>query len=153
MPSMSRAFDASIPRPFLTKEFNESLELPLCSQSVGRQRPGAMRSRRVSLSGWARRTPMNGPKTVLGIAFCPFFAVAAFAVGMLMAMTHLLALPALYIWERYLENHPSPFKASTGQLQRSAPAAKVVPSLSAISTSEGGSPAQTMAPTSAVVDA
>jgi hypothetical protein len=95
---------------------------------------------------------MNGLKIVLGIAFCPFFAVAAFAVGMLMALAHLLAMPVLYFWERYLENHPSAFKASTGQLQRAAASAKNLSSRSAISPPEG-SPRANAAPTSAAVDA
>ena len=36
----------------------------------------------------------------------PLFAVALFATGLIAAFAHLLALPGLYLWERYQESKP-----------------------------------------------
>lgn len=45
-------------------------------------------------------------KTLLGIAASPVIAIAMLCCGMLLAVLHLLALPALFLWERYLEMSP-----------------------------------------------
>ncbi|MDQ0072460.1 hypothetical protein J2W34_004265 [Variovorax boronicumulans] len=45
-------------------------------------------------------------RTILEIAAMPLFAVALFAIGLIAAFGHLLALPGLYLWERYQENKP-----------------------------------------------
>ncbi|SEK16828.1 hypothetical protein SAMN05216567_12140 [Variovorax sp. OK605] len=46
-------------------------------------------------------------KTLFGIAASPVIAIAMFCFGLLFALLHLLALPALFLWERYLENNPA----------------------------------------------
>lgn len=46
-------------------------------------------------------------KTLLGIAASPVIAIAMFCFGLLFALLHLLALPALFLWERYLEKNPA----------------------------------------------
>lgn len=46
-------------------------------------------------------------KTLLGIAASPVIAMAMFVSGWLIALLHLLALPALLLWERYLEANPT----------------------------------------------
>lgn len=45
-------------------------------------------------------------KTLLGIAASPLIAIASFCIGLLSALAHLVALPALFLWERHLERHP-----------------------------------------------
>ncbi|MFM9926026.1 hypothetical protein VLK31_23755 [Variovorax sp. H27-G14] len=45
-------------------------------------------------------------KLFLGIAASPFIAVAMFSLGLLFAAIHQLALPLLFLWERYLEHRP-----------------------------------------------
>lgn len=45
-------------------------------------------------------------KTLLGIAASPLIAIALFCIGLLSALAHLVALPALFLWERHLERHP-----------------------------------------------
>jgi hypothetical protein len=45
-------------------------------------------------------------RTILGVAASPLVAIALFCAGILTATLHLLALPALYLWERYLEQRP-----------------------------------------------
>ncbi|QSI31638.1 hypothetical protein GNX71_19465 [Variovorax sp. RKNM96] len=45
-------------------------------------------------------------RTILEIAAMPLFAVALFATGLIAAFAHLLALPGLYLWERYQESKP-----------------------------------------------
>lgn len=45
-------------------------------------------------------------KTVLGIAASPLIAIAVVCVGLLCALAHLVALPALFLWERHIERHP-----------------------------------------------
>jgi hypothetical protein len=45
-------------------------------------------------------------RTILEIAAMPLFAVVLFAAGLIAAFAHLLALPGLYLWERYQENKP-----------------------------------------------
>lgn len=45
-------------------------------------------------------------KIILGIAASPLIALALFCVGLLSAIAHLIALPALFLWERHLERHP-----------------------------------------------
>ena len=45
-------------------------------------------------------------RTVLGVAVSPLVAIALFCAGILTAAMHLLALPGLYLWERYLEQRP-----------------------------------------------
>jgi hypothetical protein len=62
-------------------------------------------------------------KTLLGIAASPLIAIALFCFGLLSAVAHLIALPALYLWERYLERHPSmPAKRSQADPGRPKPA-------------------------------
>jgi hypothetical protein len=46
-------------------------------------------------------------KTLLGIAASPVIAIGMFCFGLLFALLHLLALPVLFLWERYLENNPA----------------------------------------------
>lgn len=45
-------------------------------------------------------------KLLFGIAASPLIAIALFSVGLLSALAHLIALPALFLWERHLERHP-----------------------------------------------
>ena len=45
-------------------------------------------------------------RMVLEIAAAPLFAVALFATGILAAVAHLVALPGLYLWEKYQEAKP-----------------------------------------------
>jgi hypothetical protein len=45
-------------------------------------------------------------RTILGVAVSPLVAIALFCAGILAAAMHLFALPALYLWERYLEQRP-----------------------------------------------
>ncbi|MDQ0017401.1 hypothetical protein J2W23_005814 [Variovorax boronicumulans] len=45
-------------------------------------------------------------RTILEIAAMPLFAAALFATGLIAAFAHLLALPGLFLWERYRENKP-----------------------------------------------
>jgi hypothetical protein len=45
-------------------------------------------------------------KTLVWIAVSPFIAVAMFCLGLLAAAAHLIALPALYVWERHRERKP-----------------------------------------------
>ncbi len=45
-------------------------------------------------------------RTFLAIMAVPVVAVAMFAFGLLAAATHLVALPGLFLWERYLEARP-----------------------------------------------
>lgn len=45
-------------------------------------------------------------KTLLGIAASPVIGIAMLCFGLLAALLHLLALPALFLWERHLEASP-----------------------------------------------
>jgi hypothetical protein len=45
-------------------------------------------------------------RTFLAVMAVPFVAVAMLAFGLLAAATHLIALPGLFLWERYLEARP-----------------------------------------------
>lgn len=45
-------------------------------------------------------------KTLLGIAASPLIAMVILCIGLLSAAAHLVALPALYLWERHLERRP-----------------------------------------------
>lgn len=45
-------------------------------------------------------------KTLLGIAASPLVATVLFCIGLLCAAAHLIALPALFLWERHLERRP-----------------------------------------------
>lgn len=42
-------------------------------------------------------------KIILGIAAGPLLAVCMFSAALVLALMHLVALPGLYVWERYLE--------------------------------------------------
>lgn len=42
-------------------------------------------------------------KIIFGIAAGPLIAVCMFSVALLLALMHLVALPGLFLWERYLE--------------------------------------------------
>ncbi|MET3495669.1 hypothetical protein [Variovorax boronicumulans] len=45
-------------------------------------------------------------KILLGIAASPLIAVVLFCIGLLGAAAHLVAMPALFLWERHLERKP-----------------------------------------------
>ncbi|WP_435501281.1 hypothetical protein [Variovorax sp. LT1R20] len=42
----------------------------------------------------------------LEVAAFPVVAILLFATGLFAAVAHLVAMPGLYLWERYLENRP-----------------------------------------------
>ncbi len=45
-------------------------------------------------------------RTLLCVAASPVIALAVVAIGLLAALAHLIAMPALYLWERRLERFP-----------------------------------------------
>lgn len=45
-------------------------------------------------------------RTCLGILSLPLVGVAMFTFGILAAALHLVALPALFLWEKYRERRP-----------------------------------------------
>lgn len=48
--------------------------------------------------------------TILQVAALPVIGIALFATGLLAAVVHLLALPGLYLWEKYWEDRPMPVR-------------------------------------------
>ncbi|MDH6169253.1 hypothetical protein M2282_004417 [Variovorax boronicumulans] len=51
---------------------------------------------------------MKHVRAVFEVAAFPMVAVALFAAGMLAAVAHLVAMPGLYLWEKYQESRPVP---------------------------------------------
>jgi len=45
-------------------------------------------------------------KFILGVMVAPVLALAMFALGLLAAVVHVIALPALFLWDRHLETKP-----------------------------------------------
>jgi hypothetical protein len=45
-------------------------------------------------------------KIIFGVAASPLIAVCMFSIALLLALMHLVALPGLFLWERYLERRP-----------------------------------------------
>ena len=66
--------------------------------------------------GTAPARTVGRVRMVLGIAAAPLFAVALFATGMLAAVAHLVALPGLYLWEKYQEAKPLQNRRPRGPL-------------------------------------